>query len=395
MAEAGTVPAWLGNPDVMLLRDVATAVVRFDSAVRLQSFTLPYPAEAQRALDRVVLACLRVGARPPSGLPELIRWCRARPLGSWPLDQLPDSLFGSEDRLIDAIAGSPTQLCHELAVRGRGDSAARQYDRLVIREAMRVCQEAWSPECYTAFRRMLVTRPVLTEDEWLELSTDLYLDPVRFLVEEIYAPVPAGYGSAGTYLCCARCLTLLTPLSWGGWWCERDQCRHQGAAPHGRVLETAEVGEIRQLRRPLRQFVTSPGQAEVALERELRSLGLSVEMWPGFDAYDLRITFPDGYVWAVDVKDWAHPGFLGSTAEAVRPDPPYDEACWVVPCFRAETRPGYLDAFARERPAHARGLRLLTDDQLSRAARVRLSGERGPGARIGKPATPQNGADDA
>ncbi|MEV5796599.1 hypothetical protein [Streptomyces collinus] len=379
----------------MLLRDIATAVVRLDGVGRLDAFTLPYPAEAQRALDALVLACLRTEARPPAGLPELIRWSRTRPLGSWPLDRLPEGLFTTTDRLIDVDSGEPTQLCHELAVKGLGYSTGRQYDRLVIHEAMRACRDASSPESYTAFRRLLVMRPVLTEAEWAEISTDLYLDPVRFLIEEIYAPAPVSYRKDGACLCCGRCLTLLTPLADGGWWCERDQCRYQGTPPHGRLLAVAEAGEIRQLRRPLRQFVTGPGRAEADLERELRSLGLAVEMWPGYDAYDLRITFPDGHVWAVDVKDWAHPGFLGRAAEAVRPDPPYDEACWVVPRFRVQTRRDYLNQFVQERPAHAGGLRLLTDDQLKKAARARLRGEHGAEARISPLATTGNGADHA
>lgn len=244
MSDQSPVPDWLGSPDVVLLRDVATAVVRLDGVGRLDAFTLPYPAEAQRALDALVLACLRTEARPPSGLPELIRWSRTRPLGSWPLDRLPEGLFTTADRLIDADSGEPTQLCHELAVKGLGDSTARQYDRLVIREAMRACRDASSPESYTAFRRLLVMRPVLTEAEWAEISSDLYLDPVRFLIEEIYAPAPVSHRNDGACLACARCLTLLTPLAEGGWWCERDQCRYQGPPPHGRLLAVAEVGRF-------------------------------------------------------------------------------------------------------------------------------------------------------
>lgn len=395
MPEQPTAPDWLLHRDVVLLRAVATAVVRLDGVTRLDSFSLPYPVEAQRALDGLVLACLLSGARPPSGIPELMRWCRARPLGSWPLDRLPEGLFAAEDRLIDENSGRPTQLCDELAVKSLGDSAGRQYDRVVIQEAMRACRDASSPESYTAFRRLLVTRPVLTESDWLDIGADLYLDPVRFLIDEIYGPVPAGSRRDGLHLACGRCLTLLTPVAGGGWWCERDQCRYQGAPPHGRVLSVADVGEIRQLRRPLRQFVTGPGRAESDLEQELRRLGLTVEMWPGFDAYDLRVTFPDGHVWAIDVKDWAHPGLLGRSAKAVRPDPPYDEACWVVPRFRVRTRRDYLDVFARERAQHAGGLRLLTDDELVKTARARLRGERGATARITPQITETNGAKDA
>ena len=384
---AGTTPDWLENPDVVLLRDVATAVMRLDEVVQLDAFTLPYPPDAQRALDALVLACLRGGARPPTGMPEMIRWCRTRPLKSWPLDSLPLNLFSGGNRLIDPDSGKPTQLCGELEVKGAGNSTGRQYVQLVIREAMSACRAANSPESYTAFRRLLVTRPVLTEAEWPDISTDLYLDPVQFLIDEIYADVPDGHGQDGVPVTCARCLTLLTPLVGGGWWCERDRCRHYGPPAEGRRLPADEVGELRQLRRPLRQFVTGPGQAEVELETRLRALGLGVEMWPGFDAYDLRVTFPDGHVWAIDVKDWTHPGFLGRAATVVRPEPPYDEACWAVPVFRVRERRDYLESFARERPAYAAGLRLLSDEQVVEAARARLRGRRDPAARIA-PETP-------
>lgn len=131
------------------------------------------------------------------------------------------------------------------------------------------------------------------------------------------------------------------------------------------------------------------------LERKLRRLGLAVEMWPGYDAYDLRVTFPDDHIWAIDVKDWTHPGFLGRAADTVRPEPPYDEACWAVPHFRVRERGDYLETFARERPAHAAGLRLLTDAQVVEAARKRLRGERGPDARIASEPHGRKGTDRA
>ncbi|WP_406323141.1 hypothetical protein [Streptomyces sp. NBC_01637] len=372
----------LGHPDVRLLRDVATAVVRLEDTARLDAFTLPYLPQAQRALDAVVLACLRTGARPPAGLPELLRWCRSRPIGSWPLEGLTDALTDTGDRLIDELSGRPTQLCHELAVKARGDSASQQYDRMVIHEAMRACREAASPESYTAFRRLLVNQPVLTEADWFDLGTDLYLDPVRELIALIFSPAPDAYLRLGEYTQCGRCLTLLTPLDDGGWWCERDQCRFLGTPIPGPALKRVDSGLVRQLKRPLRQFVTGPGRAEADLERALRKRGLTVEMWPGYDAYDLRVVFPDGHVWAIDVKDWAHPGLLGRAAEAVRPDPYYDEACWVVPQFRVEARRDYLDVYTHERGNRAGGLRLLTDRQLCAAADARLHGDRGPTARI-------------
>ncbi|MGW4647339.1 pPIWI_RE_Y domain-containing protein [Kitasatospora sp. NPDC004289] len=379
---------WLDHSHVPLLRTLATAVVRLADTEALQSFSLPYDPEAQRALDRVVLACLRERIDPPTSLPDLLRWCRTRPLEDWPLD-LPSDAFGPEDFLVDRNSGKPTQLCHEWWAQGR-DTAASQYDRMVVHRAMRLCQDACQPQSYSAFRRLLVERPVLTSHDQFELATDLYLEPVRTLLDDIYEPAPAAYRRDGVYTSCGRCLTLLTPLVDGGWWCERDQCRSRGPAPHGRVLDPGEVGEVCQLARPLRQFVTGPGRAEVELEQRLHALHLPVEMWPGFDAYDLRITFPDGYVWAVDVKDWAHPGLLGRKAAPVRSEPGYDEACWVVPDYRVRARPDYLEVFAGNRTTHAAGLRLLTDRQLVQAAQARLRGDRSARARIG----PARGADE-
>ncbi|GHF26634.1 hypothetical protein GCM10010218_04410 [Streptomyces mashuensis] len=381
MTETSSASRLAGHSDARLLRDIATAIVRLDDHGNLDSFRLPYPAEAQRALNALVLECLRKDASPPTSLPDLLRWCRSRPVSSWPLE-LPEDIFSAQDWLIDPQSAKPTQFCHELAVKGRVDSSSAQYDQLVITEALRLCRVDGSPESYAAFRRLLVDRPVLTEAEWFDVTTDLYLDPVRELIDEIYEPVPDAYERDGKYATCGRCLTLLLPLVDGGWWCERDQCRHQGSPPPGQELDSHSAGELRQLRRPLRQFVTGPGRAETQLEQSLRHLGLVVEMWPGYDAYDLRVTFPDGHVWAIDVKDWAHPGLLGRAAQPVPREPSYDEACWVVPRFRVAVRKDYLDVYARERPPGAGGLRLLTDVQLREAAMARLRGERGPHARI-------------
>ncbi|WP_328440583.1 hypothetical protein OHA71_32860 [Streptomyces sp. NBC_00444] len=363
-------PDWSGHRDVPLLHTLATAVLALAETTGLERFRLPYHPEAQRALDQTALSCLRRGAKPPASLPQLVHWCRTRPIARWGLD-LPRDAFGPRDLLVDRNSAQPTELCHEWAMDTQ-HSAALHRDREVIGWAMRVCRDIGAPESYTAFRRLLVTRPVLTRMDSFEISVDTYLEPVRTLIDDIYQQVPASYRRDGNYVACGRCLTLLVPLADGGWWCERDQCRREGPPPVGQELAATDVEPLRQLERPLRQFVTGPGRAEVALEAELTGLGLLVEMWPGFDAYDLRVTFPDGWVWAADVKDWAHPGLLGRHARAVRRQPPYDKAFWVVPQHRVDSRPDYLDVYARHRPPEAADLPLLTDRRLVAAAAARL-----------------------
>lgn len=370
---------WNAYPDIVLLRTLAGAMIELDAVTDLASFSLPYPPEAQRALDRLILLCLLRGVElMPRSVPDLVTWCATRPVEDWPL-RLPADAFGPEDYLLDPVAQVPTQLCNEWWVH-RPDAAGVQYDREIVRAAMQLCRQAAAPECYTAFRRLLVDRPVLTNHDQFEIATDLYLEPVRELLERCYVPAPASYLRDGAYTTCWRCLTLLVPLHDGTWWCERDACRRKGPARPGRSLVLDEVAEVCHLVRPLRQFVTGPGRAEADLERRLSELEhegrrVRVEMWPGYDAYDLKITFPDGHVWAIDVKDWKHPGLLGRAATTVRQEPPYDEACWVVPKAQADAHGSYLATFYRNRSAQAGQLPLLTDDTLVRRAAARLAGD--------------------
>jgi hypothetical protein len=373
---------WAAHDGLPLLRTIACALVMLDATGNLDAFTLPYPAEAQRALDRTVLTALLKGAAPPASLPELVDWCRTRPIRHWPLELPPDAV-GPADRFLDEYSGRPTELCHELADRVR-DGATEYRDRMIIAAALRLCREYGEEAAYTAFRRLLVMRPVLTESDEFDVLTDTELEPVHELIRRIYLPAPRGYLRDGAYATCRRCLTLLVPVRDGGWWCERDRCRRQGAAVPVRLCPS-EVGSVSQLERPLRQFVTGPGRAEMDVADALIGLGVSVRMWPGFDAYDVLATFPDGHRWAIDVKDWANPVLLGRQARPVPHYPPYDEAFWVVPQHRVDERPGYVEAYTRHRPANAGGVPLLSDSELVRAARARARDNGRPVHRRGKP----------
>ncbi|UNO39415.1 hypothetical protein [Streptomyces sp. MST-110588] len=366
-----SVSDWGAHRGIPLLRTVATALTVLDQVTGLDAFCLPYPPEVQRALDRTVLACLERGAAAPSGLAELLVWCRERPVADWPVD-LPRDVVGPHDLLLDPVSRRPTQLCHEWADRC-GDSALALRDRVVVSAALRLCREYGEEAAYTEFRRLLVEHPVLTAAEECELALDHVLDPVRELLAVIYQPVPDSYRRDGRCAVCGRCGSLLTPLREGGWWCERDRCRLHGEPLIRRLVPAEEAAGLLQLERPLRVFVTGPGLAEVALEGHLAALGLRVRMWPAFDAYDIHVTFPDGWVWAVDVKDWAHPAFLGRAARTVPREPRYDEAFWVVPQERVDHRHGYIETFERNRPPAAHDLRLVTDTDLVARARRRLT----------------------
>jgi hypothetical protein len=59
---------WTAHRGIPLVRTLAGALLALDAQTGLDAFSLPYPAEAQRALDRTVLACLLGEATPPASL---------------------------------------------------------------------------------------------------------------------------------------------------------------------------------------------------------------------------------------------------------------------------------------------------------------------------------------
>lgn len=364
----------VNDEDMRLLRTLAGGIVRLSEVPSPGAFSLPYPADAQRALDQVALACLLRGEPLPPSLPGLIAWCADRPLRDWPLAVTPDQAAPG-DTLVEPHTRTPTQLCYEWALQVP-DSGAEVFERQMMIGAISACRSAAAPESYTAFRRLLIERPVLTRGELALLLGNPDLLPVADLLREAYRPAPAGSAVDGSFAACARCRCLLFPEGTNRWWCEQDRCRSEGTARAG-VRHLASQ-DVLQLARPLRIFVTGPGRAEVELERSFTRLRLAVEMWPNYDAYDLRVHLPGGRTWAVDVKDRASPAFLGMDAAPLPSSPPHDAAFLVVPHYRFRDRPDYREVFSHRCPPDvARSLTLRTDRELLRRARQIIKEARG------------------
>lgn len=369
-----------GLDGVALVRTVATALVRLsrwrDVGDRV------YADGVQSAYNHLVLRAIACGCEPPASVPDMVTWAGRTPLAQWPtglsIEALAEAGLGGGDFLADAETRTPTQVCFEWAM-AVPDVPAELFENGVIDEALANCRAAGSPEAYTAFRRLLITRPVLTAAELAALGAELDLVPVYELVRRCYEAVPAAYrGPGGAYRLCGRCGCVLIPLRDGGFRCELDRCRHDGREEPDRV-EAAPDGLL-QVRRPLRVFITSPGLAETELEATLRGKdgrhgkpsvpGIGVELWPTFDAYDLRITFADGTAWAIDVKDWASPSLLGGRTRAFAAAPPHDRALIVIPAYRLRRREDYKRAFEHALdPGLRRLVEICTDADLVRQAR--------------------------
>jgi hypothetical protein len=77
---------------------------------------------------------------------------------------------------------------------------------------------------------------------------------------------------------------------------------------------------------------------------DLRRRGFMAELWPNFDAYDIRVPLATDQVWAIDVKDWAYAHLLAPHLTPLRGDGDawYTEAFYAIPDIRLRHNPTYL-----------------------------------------------------
>lgn len=335
------------------------------SEQRLQGrpLSVPYPPSLQRGLNRLVLAGIRQDMRPVQHVPELLAWCE-QPLAHWPLALAAQAVGPADTLLLD---GKPTAICQEWASTVP-DVEADLEEQALIYTVLDICRAQQAPALYSAFRRYLIAHPVQTELELQQARVRGDLLPLGDQVLAAYAEAPPNAAENGAFQICAACGDLRLRTSAGGLRCDDRDCPGNIQAP-GRTLPAA-VG-VRWQKRGIRRYVTIPGRSELRLAGALEVLGLTVELWPAFDAYDVRVTFRDGTSWALDVKDWANPYLLAQDVHAVKPFPSWTRAYFVIPAARLAARPDYLRAFRNHCPILTRKpwVDVIAEQALIRAAR--------------------------
>lgn len=338
-----------------------------------QPISTPYPDALQQALDRITASSWRRGVTPPHSVPELLQWCAERSLIDWPL-RFPAGAVGEGEHLL--TMGLPSEICLEWAIGAGGDIEASLQEEQLMKQVLDLCRQKGRQDAYVAFRRLLITQPMLLAERFLTLRTTEPLLVLIDVLQKAYADAPeiCVHPKTRTLTTCGRCANLLLHTQGDSWTCLEESCRLAGPTIVGETLPPDS--RVFWITRGVRRFVAGPGRAEVRLADDLTKLGLNVELWPGFDAYDLRVVFPNsGQVWALDVKDWANPFSLGKKLrdDVIPSTPAWDRAFYVIPEYRRTRRRDYRDALiAQWRRRDDGPVGICFTDELLRAAREAL-----------------------
>lgn len=334
-SKVAVVPPWPSDWDTVAVGMVASGLVALSQELeRKGSFPVPYPVALQRGLDRLAAMAMVTGDEAPRSVMDLADWAR-RPFAQWPIRPSVEGMNGDEVLLIE---GKPSKACLEWAVIS-GDVEGEIRERLLIHGVLDVCKAHDDQDAYVRFRRLLVERPAMSERDLALTMAKPQFALVAQHLRGAYRPASAEALIDGEAVVCGGCGHLWTVDDHGVRRCHEWDC----PAPSTIKTRLPAAEGVVWLSRELRMFVSGPGRAELRIAKTLERAGVTVRLWPNFDACDL---FPVQVPWAADVKSWANPVRLAWRLTERPFVPPRDAERGFIVIAREQTtgRPEYLRA---------------------------------------------------
>lgn len=305
-----------------LFRALARGIVALGASDWSTRFTLPYPDPAQRALDRVVLAALRSGEKPPLGMSQLITWCAERTADCWPFD-VASALVGPEATLVDRELRVPSRTCVELAAAGQDDGPLRQAETVLSNLAVK----STTARLYQRCRDFLIDRVIVTQDDVFDRT---WKPLVWQRVNSLYGPVPPGYAVTGLVARCPTCGLLARVVDECITWCESTRC------PRGVPADrTYDVSKSQVLGTALRLFLCLPGRTERLVLARLGDRKVTAAIVAGtIGTYQLSEPVHGRHT--MRVLDWVEPALLAHHLAGE------SDLLVIVPAALVQSTPGYL-----------------------------------------------------
>ena len=206
----------------------------------------------------------------------------------------------------------------------------------------------------------------------------MFDDDLLAMFDDAYEELPQASLSGDVVRTCARCgWTLLKEVNRDVMeMCPRQLSATRGGPAHAisrqMYLSTSEPGGCASVLPATR---LDPADSRSSLFRALKDLdGLTVELWPYCDAYDIGVTFPSGEKWAIDCKDARDPAWLASHLNQSQFSTlgSWDQAYFIFPAHRRRTRRGYGRTFSSMWQPYPADVKWGYDDEFLKGVRAHL-----------------------
>lgn len=279
-------------------------------------------------------------------LPELhenafVKRYAARPVRSWfdgwntaftaELKKYPLFNTGTLAQTHDGNIFDITYECYELCSNTENDF----FNALAQENAYRKMREL-SAEDYTAVREFIILHPLCSERDIRRFKIAHNSLEIQSVFNDAYEDIPQD-----SYKCpeCGWTMRFVGKRSV----CCNSSCSR--THPTRDQLERIDSSYEKRLVHGVMRYMCIPGRIEIEIRDKAEKYGCIAELWPEHDKYDVKITLPDGSVWAIDAKTHRNPYNLASqikndgrfTSEQA------DEHIYVVPHERKAENPAYCD----------------------------------------------------
>lgn len=337
------------------LRQIAKGVVQYAQQMQ-KSRLFPYPSALQLGVEKLQAICVMQNKTQPQGIPDFLssKWGE-KPIKDWAIEINCPEEWKNVQFIEDQ---KPSGFCIELD--GSYINEAERIQNEVMEEVFK--KSLQNPNLYVEFRRLLVTRPVITKGD-LDVKSVLELKPLQKVLEDCYEEAPVSYKKQGKFSCCGHCGGLMHRTADNQLKCENKHCFKQ--KKQDVPFECDQDDEVLWLKKGLRYFIHRPGCAELRIEKRMKDLGLEVTLYPDCDKYDLHVVFPDKTVWAVDVKFWESAynlAFKVNSPIPKLPHQPYHESFFVFASEIKEYGDEYIQEFLNHCPVKFKKSQVMFED---------------------------------
>lgn len=155
-------------------------------------------------------------------------------------------------------------------------------------------------------------------------------DQYRVQVSKVYETIPSSYVIDGKIYLCPNCGWTLKLVNGKYWECAARKCRRIVERYSKWTVKTMEYNDsLCRVKQGILEYIIIPGISERRIYEKLSEVeGLTVELYPRVDACDLKLQFPGGNCWLLDVKDWTSPFQLAKKLKEKRPFQGFTDLEW-------------------------------------------------------------------